>query len=507
MVTRIGLLVRGQGVHALRCCLAVLGLVFVFSGCAGRDQRRFVELDSYDMDDFEPFRKLLVEDEFAEHPELIERTVYHLQFTIGDPPSQISARARIRYTNQESELVREIPFFLYPNLTPGSLDVKSVTINDVAVEPEFRDRRSRLLARLPEPLEPAQSASIHIEYQLSLPATEEGEYGGFGYAGGVLSLAYSYPIIPAYAGWDHPLPVPYGDFIFTEVSFYLVQISMPEELILAAPGIELGSRQSEGRREVTVAMGPSRDLYMALGRDLVVQSEQVGKTEVRSFAGREEEAASRRALSTATAALGSLGERLGPYPYTTLTLVGVPFAAFGLEFPGIILLARRLYDLSQNYSGVPAPVLLEATTTHEVAHQWFYASVGNDQLLEPWLDEAPAQYATWLYYKDRYGGSAAQGFFQSLYERWDRVGRAQIPIGRPLADYTPKEYGAIVYGRGPLFIHALSEQMGEEVFDRFMKEYVKTYEWEIVDSLEFEATAEAACSCQLDDLFDQWVWN
>jgi aminopeptidase N len=85
------------------------------------------------------------------------------------------------------------------------------------------------------------------------------------------------------------------------------------------------------------------------------------------------------------------------------------------------------------------------------------------------------------------------------------VGRAEIPIGRPVGAYTPKEYGAIVYGRGPLFIHNLSEHMGQDVFDRFFREYTETFEWDIVDALEFEAAAEEACNCQLDELFDRWV--
>lgn len=490
---------------------AVIGLlVILLGGCGSRGSQGsqgFVELDSYGMDDFKPFRKMLIEDEFTDHPELYERTVYHLRLEIGEPVTEIAARARIRFTNREQETIEQIPFFLYPNLTPGGLEVHTLSVDGVAVDPELRDRGSRLLAHLPAALEPGQSVEFVIEYDLFLPVTDEGEYGGFGYVGGVLSLAYCYPMIPAFAGWNHPLPVPYGDFIFNEVSFYLVQVSMPHELILAAPGIELGARQADGRREVIYAMGPSRDLYLALSEEFVIETERIGQTEVRSFAGKDAGAASQRVLSTAVAALRSFGDRFGAYPYTTLTLVSVPFAAFGLEFPGIIINARRLYDLSQSYGGVPSPVLLESTTAHEVAHQWFYSSVGNDQLLEPWLDEALTQYASWLYYKDRYGQSAAQGFFRSLEDRWNRVGRAEIPIGRPVHAYTPKEYGAIVYGRGPLFIDALAEHLGEEVFNNFLREYTRTFEWDIVDSGEFEAAAEAACNCRLDELFDRWVGN
>ena len=261
---------------------AVIGLlVILLGGCGSRGSQGsqgFVELDSYGMDDFKPFRKMLIEDEFTDHPELYERTVYHLQLEIGEPVTEIAARARIRFTNREQETIEQIPFFLYPNLTPGGLEVHTLSVDGVAVDPELRDRGSRLLAHLPAALEPGQSVEFVIEYDLFLPVTDEGEYGGFGYVGGVLSLAYCYPMIPAFAGWNHPLPVPYGDFIFNEVSFYLVQVSMPHELILAAPGIELGARQADGRREVIYAMGPSRDLYLALSEEFVIETERIGQT-------------------------------------------------------------------------------------------------------------------------------------------------------------------------------------------------------------------------------------
>ena len=64
-----------------------------------------------------------------------------------------------------------------------------------------------------------------------------------------------------------------------------------------------------------------------------------------------------------------------------------------------------------------------------------------------------------------------------------------------------------MYGRGPLFLHVLSEHMGEEVFDGFLREYTRAFEWDIVDSRNFEAAAEAACDCRLDALFDSWVRN
>lgn len=43
--------------------------------------------------------------------------------------------------------------------------------------------------------------------------------------------------------------------------------------------------------------------------------------------------------------------------------------------------------------------------THEVAHQWFYGLVGNNQAMDPWLDE---EFATFVQLLVDGGGTAAR---------------------------------------------------------------------------------------------------
>jgi aminopeptidase N len=43
---------------------------------------------------------------------------------------------------------------------------------------------------------------------------------------------------------------------------------------------------------------------------------------------------------------------------------------------------------------------------HETAHQWWYSMVGNDQILEPWLDESLADYSEVVYYDEKSGPEA-----------------------------------------------------------------------------------------------------
>jgi hypothetical protein len=93
-----------------------------------------------------------------------------------------------------------------------------------------------------------------------------------------------------------------------------------------------------------------------------------------------------------SAALPELTSDLGRLPYQDLWLTVTPAQTTGIEFPGAVLFGD-------------APVeTLDLLVSHELAHQWFYGLVGNNQARSPWLDEALAQYmtATVLGQKSRY---------------------------------------------------------------------------------------------------------
>ncbi len=182
--------------------------------------------------------------------------------------------------------------------------------------------------------------------------------------------------------------------------------------------------------------------------------------------------------------------------------------ALGIEYPGVAGMGLHLYDPEAEVSGLPAQVLLQGGVAHEVAHQWFYNVLGNDQVDEPWLDEALVQYVTGLYYLDIGGEGAMEGFSSSWSDRWQRVEMADVPIGLPSGDYTDSlEYAAIVYGRGPIFMETLAEQMGEETFAAFLRDYYESYQWGIGTGEAFQQLAEEHCQCDLTPLFAEWVFG
>ena len=78
-------------------------------------------------------------------------------------------------------------------------------------------------------------------------------------------------------------------------------------------------------------------------------------------------------------------------------------------------------------------------------------------------------------------------------------------MGLPASAYNEREYSSIVYGRGPLFLTALAERMGQAKFDQFLKDYSARFRWGIATTADFKAMANQACGCDLSDLYGQWL--
>jgi aminopeptidase N len=93
-----------------------------------------------------------------------------------------------------------------------------------------------------------------------------------------------------------------------------------------------------------------------------------------------------------------------------------------------------------------------------------------------------------------------------MVSRWASINNANIPVGLPVAAYSGSEYSGIVYGRGGLFFDALRDEIGQEAFDAFMKDYATTLAWDISTTEGLKAIAEENCSCDLTPMFEEWIY-
>jgi hypothetical protein len=98
--------------------------------------------------------------------------------------------------------------------------------------------------------------------------------------------------------------------------------------------------------------------------------------------------------------------RLSAYPWPTYTAAVLPGFHGGIEFPTYVMHGGGSTDRS---------------IVHELAHQWFYSLIGNDQGRDPWLDEGLASYVEFVQVRSlaRHAGDRIPS---------DAVGRAGNPM-------------------------------------------------------------------------------
>lgn len=435
-----------------------------------------------------------------------ERSSVRLDLAVSADRSVVEGAMDLVWVNRGAHPLDRLAFFVYPSIVGGRMDIARCTVDGAAAPLGGRPRDAVRSVVLPEPLAPGSSARIAIAWETTVPVIDGG--GPLARTDGFASLGWCFPV-PLAPGTGASVPAAFADYLCTDAMSWRARVTMPAGLALVTGAAETARAGVDGLTVVDFALEPARDFYLAVGTGLVEPAPRPptggGGPTIRCFAPPGREAAAAFAMEVAGRAIDVFSRRFGPYPYGTFTVLCGPLPSLGIEFPALTVIGEHIFSLEGVLAGTPLRTMLEATVAHEVAHQWFYNMVGNDQAAEPWLDEAAAQYATRLYYLDRYGAEAADSCARSWYARWDRVDREPKPVGLPAADYSEKEYGAIVYGRGPLFLEALASAMGVDAFDRFLRSYVERFAWRIARGDDFRSMAEEQCGCDLEALFAAWV--
>ena len=489
--------------------------VLLLSGCStpiGRQNaQKTPDMDKIwsNWDDRTVFSSGLISTEQETLKQLSGASIYHIEIWIAEDLTSLKGQEEVRFTNQETSALDSVCFQLYPNQLGGKVTVSDVTVNGLVVQLEYLEDDSAICLALTTPLQPAEKLLIKMKFEVEVPTEGGGNYGLFAVIDNILALDGFYPMIPAYddQGW-HAGPLPANaDTTYNDVSFYLVRVTAPDELVMVTSGVEVANNKSYNQQEVFFAAGPARDFYIAASPDFVKVSRTIGETTVNSYTFSEWQKGAEKALTVAVEALENFNKRYGDYPYTEFDVASTPMqGAIGIEYPGVIGITRLAYDPDQTISGAPAFVILETTIAHEVGHQWFYNTVGNDQKNEPWLDESLTQYITSMYFLDEYGENGMSQYQETWFNRWNRVNQEEIPIGKPAAEYQGPEYSAIVYGRGPIFLQELADMMGQEVFDALLLDYAQTFQWQVSTTADFKQLAEEHCQCDLTALFEEWVY-
>src|SRR4249919_563373 len=272
---------------------------------------------------------------------------------------------------------RRLVFRLWPN---GP--IQAAQNAHLAVGP-VTSAGSRLETRRPDPttlvvplahtLAPGRSISVDVPFRLRVPGPVRDRLSR---SGSALRLGSFFPVLawePG-VGWDTDPPTRLlAETSSTPTADFDVRLTVP-------PGDDVlttGAPAGPGRFTATAV----RDFAIAVGRfdTFTVTAHAPEAVRITGAVERGLPGSAAEVAGRARSALEALADRFGPYPWPSLNLAVVPdLDRVAIEYPTMIFLGEN---------GVAR------AETHEVAHQWFYSLVGNDQARDPVLDEGLATYA------------------------------------------------------------------------------------------------------------------
>jgi transcriptional regulator with XRE-family HTH domain len=407
---------------------------------------------------------------------------YVISATLDYAGHSLVVQERMDYANRTIEALNDIVLNVFPNHEPDVF-----VLNDLSLEygtgPVTTDQSLEEMALrvpLPLPLSPGQVVTLFLDYTLDLPyidPTDSFTTGSLGWSERVADVGQWYPALAPLLpeeGWYTFDYCAIGDPYVMEVADYDVRIHAPEGVTVVAGG----DLEREGT-EWHYGISQARSFAFAASDQYVSHAVETGGLSVTSFYFAEHESAGVDVAQVAAEALLTYGEEFGtPYPYADYRVAESEFAG-GMEFSGMSFMGSLWYE---TYSGGVRSQLI-ALLVHEVSHQWWYNLVGNDQVMEPWLDEAMATFSELVFYENRYPDDDLWLWdFEVL--NWPRGGS----IDGSIYDYQDEaSYMNSVYRRGAMFLADLRQLVGSRVFHDFEKDYCQSRSHSLATAADFFA--------------------
>jgi peptidase M1-like protein/tetratricopeptide repeat protein len=163
--------------------------------------------------------------------------------------------------------------------------------------------------------------------------------------------------------------------------------------------------------------------------------------------------------------------------------------------PGVILISPRALT-----SGI------DEKLAREVAYQWWGQAVGLKTFDDAWLWHGLAEFSTLLYVKDNENETLYQQTVQAELEKALAFEQSASIRNAPkdLED-TTAPYRSVVFNKGALVFNMLRQLIGDEKFDKMLRDYYAKNEGKNATLDDFETLATKTAGRNLRFFFGQWV--
>ena len=379
---------------------------------------------------------------------------YQLTATLDVAAGRIRVTERITVTNRAARAIDHLNLSVLPRAFGYFALTGQVR---VAGEPAATrwTTRTNLRVSLGRWLDPGQTLSIRVPFKLTVGSSGGAFTARTSRDRGVISFGEWFPILSrphdSYAVGD-----PQVTHTADRIRLDLTTTERQPRNALACPGLE--SAPDVRGRHWTCVSEKVRGFGFVVNPRFRLTTRSVDGIELRIYTQSVDGSVT---ANKARSAVERLNDLFGMYPWADLVLAEVGAdGGFSMEYPRIIHLTRS--KVADSY-----------VVNHEVAHQWFYAQLGNDQMREPWLDEAFADFtARWLMGIGENQCSSRE--VDSPVFAW--------PAGRTSGgDWLSCDgYFHAVFYKGTEFLNAVRARMGRQAFINAMRDYIAGHRYRMI---------------------------
>jgi hypothetical protein len=469
---------------------------------------------------------------------------YTIQARLHTDSHTLTATERVRYCNASSGKLDTLFFHLYANAfrdmnttyarearimgddlfirsdehERGWIDVSGVLHENQTIP--FSSESTLLVIPLPASLVPGDSIVLDIAFTLVFPKF----FSRLGSEGEHYEAVQWYPKACVFDddGWHLDTYHALGEF-YGEFATYDVRIDLPGNYIVAATGDRRNpddrafidalaenqtSQPPPERREVRFCAAAVHDFAWVCDPDYRIRRYEEEGVSLNVFYLKHHEKKWRNAANYARDAVRRYTMWYGPYPYNSLS-IAESHVGGGMEYPMIVLVGSGEDNFTR---------LFEVTLIHELAHQWFYGVLGNNELEEAWLDEGFAAYSEMRYLEDKYEDDGwllkvpfpvrpSRRYFHQLVYYIIQTNGLESPVLTPAYRFVnaPIAYENSAYSKPALFLRYLNNYLGHDTFDVILKRYCQNHRFEHVKSEDFIAVCEKESGQDLGTLFEHFL--